>query len=69
MARDPQVDLILSHFTPRYVATGVDPNDLPAVQGPATQGSAPLGTRIGLGGPGSAVDGKTSSAIHLGSAR
>jgi hypothetical protein len=22
------VDLILSHFTPRYVATGVDPNDL-----------------------------------------
>jgi dipeptidyl aminopeptidase/acylaminoacyl peptidase len=28
MARDPQVDLIFSHFTPRYVATGVDPNDL-----------------------------------------
>jgi len=28
MSRDPQVDLILSHFTPRYVATGVDPNDL-----------------------------------------
>ncbi len=28
MASDPQVDLILSHFTPRYVATGVDPNDL-----------------------------------------
>src|SRR5581483_12215384 len=28
MARDPQVDLILSHFTPRYVATGIDPNDL-----------------------------------------
>lgn len=28
MARDPQVDLILSHFIPRYVATGVDPNDL-----------------------------------------
>mgnify|MGYP001590345430 CR=1 FL=1 len=28
MARDSQVDLILSHFTPRYVATGVDPNDL-----------------------------------------
>jgi hypothetical protein len=26
--RDPQVDLIFSHFTPRYVATGVDPNDL-----------------------------------------
>jgi 2,6-dihydroxypseudooxynicotine hydrolase len=25
---DPQVDLIFSHFTPRYVATGVDPNDL-----------------------------------------
>jgi dipeptidyl aminopeptidase/acylaminoacyl peptidase len=28
VARDPMVDLILSHFTPRYVATGVDPNDL-----------------------------------------
>jgi 2,6-dihydroxypseudooxynicotine hydrolase len=28
MAHDPQVDLIFSHFTPRYVATGVDPNDL-----------------------------------------
>ncbi len=28
MARDPLVDLILSHFTPRYVATGIDPNDL-----------------------------------------
>ena len=28
MPRDPQVDLILSHFTPRYVATGIDPNDL-----------------------------------------
>ena len=28
MASDPQVDLIFSHFTPRYVATGVDPNDL-----------------------------------------
>jgi 2,6-dihydroxypseudooxynicotine hydrolase len=28
MARDPQVDLIFSHFTPRYVATGVDHNDL-----------------------------------------
>jgi 2,6-dihydroxypseudooxynicotine hydrolase len=28
MARDPQVDLIFSHFTPRYVATGVDANDL-----------------------------------------
>src|SRR5262245_33359413 len=28
MARDPTVDLIFSHFTPRYVATGVDPNDL-----------------------------------------
>lgn len=26
--RDAQVDLILAHFTPRYVATGVDPNDL-----------------------------------------
>ena len=28
MPRDPQVDLIFSHFTPRYAATGVDPNDL-----------------------------------------
>jgi alpha-beta hydrolase superfamily lysophospholipase len=28
MARDPQVDLVLSHMTPRYLATGVDPNDL-----------------------------------------
>ncbi|MGB5082884.1 MAG: alpha/beta fold hydrolase [Burkholderiales bacterium] len=28
MARDPQVDLIFSHFTPRYIGTGVDPNDL-----------------------------------------
>jgi 2,6-dihydroxypseudooxynicotine hydrolase len=28
MARDPQVELIFSHFAPRYVATGVDPNDL-----------------------------------------
>jgi dienelactone hydrolase len=28
MARDPQVDLIFNHFIPRYVATGVDPNDL-----------------------------------------
>ena len=28
MARDPMVDLIFSHFTPRYVATGVDHNDL-----------------------------------------
>jgi dipeptidyl aminopeptidase/acylaminoacyl peptidase len=28
MASDPQVDLIFSHFTPRYVATGVDQNDL-----------------------------------------
>lgn len=26
--RDPQVDLIFAHFTPRYEATGVDPNDL-----------------------------------------
>ena len=26
--RDPQVDLIFSHFLPRYEATGVDPNDL-----------------------------------------
>jgi dipeptidyl aminopeptidase/acylaminoacyl peptidase len=28
MGADPLVDLIFSHFTPRYVATGVDPNDL-----------------------------------------
>jgi len=28
MARDPQVELIFSHFIPRYEATGVDPNDL-----------------------------------------
>jgi dienelactone hydrolase len=28
MARDPQVDLVFSHMTPRYLATGVDPNDL-----------------------------------------
>src|SRR6516162_174791 len=28
MARDSQVDLVLSHMTPRYLATGVDPNDL-----------------------------------------
>lgn len=28
VARDPQVDLILGHNTPRYLATGVDPNDL-----------------------------------------
>jgi 2,6-dihydroxypseudooxynicotine hydrolase len=28
MAREPLVDLIWSHNTPRYLATGVDPNDL-----------------------------------------
>ena len=28
MARDPLVDLVLAHMTPRYVATGVDVNDL-----------------------------------------
>jgi hypothetical protein len=28
MTRDPQVDLVFSHFSPRYDATGVDPNDL-----------------------------------------
>ncbi|MGH7032639.1 MAG: alpha/beta hydrolase family protein [Stellaceae bacterium] len=28
MAKDPQVDLIFSHFIPRYVATGVDINDI-----------------------------------------
>lgn len=33
MARDPQVDLILAHMTPRYVATGVDPNDLQRLAG------------------------------------
>jgi len=33
MASDPQVDLIFSHFTPRYVATGVDPNDLERLKG------------------------------------
>ena len=31
MPRDPQVDLIFSHFIPRYEATGVDPNDLRAL--------------------------------------
>ena len=31
MERDPQVDLIFSHFIPRYEATGVDPNDLRAL--------------------------------------
>ena len=33
MASDPQVDLIFSHFIPRYEATGVDPNDLRAADG------------------------------------
>ena len=28
MSADPRVDLIFSHFTPRYIATGVDSNDL-----------------------------------------
>ena len=28
MPRDPQVDLVLAHMTPRYLATGVDANDL-----------------------------------------
>ena len=28
MSRDPLVELVLSHNTPRYLATGVDPNDL-----------------------------------------
>jgi dienelactone hydrolase len=28
MARDALVDLVFAHMTPRYVATGVDPNDL-----------------------------------------
>lgn len=31
MSRDPEVDLIFSHFIPRYEATGVDPNDLRAL--------------------------------------
>jgi hypothetical protein len=31
MTRDPQVDLIFSHFIPRYQATGVDPNDVRAL--------------------------------------
>jgi len=37
--RDPQVDLIFSHFTPRYEATGVDPNDLRALMPRITQWS------------------------------
>jgi dienelactone hydrolase len=28
MTRDAQVDLVFAHMTPRYLATGVDPNDL-----------------------------------------
>src|SRR5262249_28346572 len=28
MASDPQVDLIFSLFSPRYIGTGVDPHDL-----------------------------------------
>jgi 2,6-dihydroxypseudooxynicotine hydrolase len=28
MSRDPEVELIFGHNTPRYLATGVDPNDL-----------------------------------------
>jgi len=28
MASDPQVDLIFAHSIPRYIATGVDPNDM-----------------------------------------
>ena len=28
MTKDPQVDLIFSHFIPRYIATGVDANDI-----------------------------------------
>jgi dienelactone hydrolase len=31
MANDPLVDLVLSHSTPRFIATGVDPNDLPQI--------------------------------------
>jgi dienelactone hydrolase len=37
MNRDPQVDLIFSHFIPRYEATGVDPNDLRALMPRVTQ--------------------------------
>ena len=33
MSRDPQVDLILAHMTPRYLATGVDPSDLEKLAG------------------------------------
>jgi dienelactone hydrolase len=33
MAKDPQVDLIFSHFIPRYIATGVDANDLNRLMG------------------------------------
>jgi 2,6-dihydroxypseudooxynicotine hydrolase len=33
MARDAMVDVVFSHFTPRYVATGVDPNDLQRLVG------------------------------------
>jgi dienelactone hydrolase len=32
MAKDPMVDTIFSHFNPRYVATGVDFNDLVRMQ-------------------------------------
>jgi 2,6-dihydroxypseudooxynicotine hydrolase len=39
MNRDPQVDLIFSHFIPRYEATGVDPNDLRALMTRITQWS------------------------------
>ncbi len=28
MSKDPQVELIFNHFIPRYIATGVDPNDM-----------------------------------------
>jgi hypothetical protein len=31
MTRDPQVDLIFSHFIPRYEATGVDLDDMRAL--------------------------------------
>ena len=32
MSADPQVELIFQHFTPRYVATGVEMNDLIALR-------------------------------------
>jgi hypothetical protein len=39
MNQDSQVDLIFSHFIPRYEATGVDPNDLRALMPRVTKWS------------------------------